>query len=39
MNDGRVELENVKKMARLRILRVYDEMFKLDIEENEESLR
>ena len=39
MNDGRVELENVQKIAEYNQMRVYDELFKLDIEENEESLR
>ena len=34
-----MDLGNVQKMSGFRILRVYDEMFKLDIEENEESLR
>ena len=39
MNNGRMEMRNVQKMARFRKMTVYDEIFKLDIEENEESLR
>ena len=37
MNDDRMDLGNVQKMTGLRIMRVYDEMFQLDIEENEEN--
>ena len=41
MNDNafRVELRNVQKIMKVTQMRVYDEIFKLDIEENEESLR
>ena len=39
MNDGRMDLENVQNIAIFQQMRVYDEMLKLDIEENKESLR
>ena len=39
VNDGRMELENVKKIARINQMRVYDELLKLEIVENKESLR
>ena len=39
MNDGRMELENVQKIARFNQMRVYDELLKLEIVENKESLR
>ena len=39
MNDGRMELENVQKIAGYNQMRVYDELFKLDIVKNNESLR
>ena len=39
VNDGRMELENVEKIARFNQMRVYDELLKLEIVENKESLR
>ena len=39
MNNGRMELKNVKDIIGNKQMRVYDELLELDIEENEESLR